>query len=88
MEKDTKKRNDAYRSAESCNQINYTEISEKAQEESVRSIPPYKLAELHKLSNQILDKLISQPRWLVSYDDIIFVLELLLVTVKKARDGR
>lgn len=85
MEKD-KKRRTTTEAAELNNQDNYTEINEKAQEEPLRSIPPYKLAELHKLSNQILDKLVSQPRWLVSYDDIIFVLEILLATVKKARD--
>ena len=87
MEKDKKIRTTT-EVAELNNQVNYNENKEKVQEESVRSIPPYKLAELHKLSNTILDKLVSQPRWLVSYDDIIFVLEMLLVTVKKARDGR
>lgn len=38
-----------------------------------------------KYASKIINQLVSIPNWLVSYDDIEFILEIVTNAIKKAR---
>lgn len=48
-------------------------------------IPPYKLKVMLKQADRIYYQLMGIPQFVTTYDDIEFVLELLLESVQKAR---
>lgn len=48
-------------------------------------IQPFKLSIMFKYANKIINQLVSIPDWLVNYDDIEFILEMVLDAVRKAK---
>lgn len=69
--------------AELNNQLKDTINGEILQARS--GIPPYKLKVMLKQADRIYDQLMGIPQFVTTYDDIEFVLELLLESVQKAR---
>lgn len=66
------------------NQFNCTAVRENLQAKSDLRIPPYRLAVLFKQADKFLNQLVSLPAWLVSGEEIEFILEVMLDTVRKA----
>lgn len=54
-------------------------------EQGLNAIQPYKLNVMMKYASKIINQLVSIPNWLVSYDDIEFILEIVTNAIKKAR---
>lgn len=77
--KDIKK--DAPGSAE----IQFHSITPELPEQGLNAIQPYKLNVMMKYASKIINQLVSIPNWLVSYDDIEFILEIVTNAIKKAR---
>mgnify|MGYP000003182099 FL=1 len=77
--KDIKK--DAPKSAE----IQFHNITPELPEQGLNAIQPYKLNVMMKYASKIINQLVSIPNWLVSYDDIEFILEIVTNAIKKAR---
>lgn len=77
--KDIKK--DAPKSAE----IQFYNITPELPEQGLNAIQPYKLNVMMKYASKIINQLVSIPNWLVSYDDIEFILEIVTNAIKKAR---
>lgn len=77
--KDIKK--DAPKSAE----IQFHNITPELPEQELNAIQPYKLNVMMKYASKIINQLVSIPNWLVSYDDIEFILEIVTNAIKKAR---
>lgn len=50
-----------------------------------RTIQPYKLTSMMKTASQITDKLTNIPAFIVTYDDIEFILEIVMMAVKRAK---
>lgn len=65
-------------------QFNCTAAGENFQGKSDPRIPPYRLAVLFKQADKFLNQLVSLPAWLVSGEEIEFILEVMLDTVRKA----
>ena len=75
-------KNDA-ESAELNNQVNRNTIEENLQ---VRhEIQPFKFAVMVRHADKIIGQLVNTPSWVMTYDDIEFVLEMILDAVRKAR---
>ena len=69
--------------AELKTQVNVTTSGENLQ---VRhDIPPYKLKIMLKQAEKIYSQLMDIPQFASTYDDVEFILEVVLETVKKAR---
>lgn len=77
--KDIKK--DAPGSAE----IQFHNITPELPEQELNAIQPYKLNVMMKYASKIINQLVSIPNWLASYDDIEFILEIVMNAIKKAR---
>ena len=66
------------------NQFNCNAVSENLQAKSDFRIPPYRLTVLFDHANKALKMIASAPTWLVSGEEIEFILEVMLDTVRKA----
>lgn len=71
--------------AELKTQVNVTTIEQNLQ--APGGITPYKLSILFKHADRIIHQLTNIPQWLATYDDIEFVLEMVLTAVRKAKGG-
>ena len=60
-------------------------ITPELPEQGLNAIQPYKLNVMMKYASKIINQLVSIPNWLVSYDDIEFILEIVTNAIKKAR---
>lgn len=72
---------DAPKSAE----IQFHNITLELPEQGLNAIQPYKLNVMMKYASKIINQLVSIPNWLVNYDDIEFILEIVTNAIKKAR---
>ena len=66
---------------ESAN-IQFHSITPELPEQGLNAVQPYKMM---KHASKIINQLVSIPNWLVSYDDIEFILEIVTNAIKKAR---
>lgn len=80
---ETQKRKNDAGDAELNNQVKHTTIQENLQ--ALQSIPPYKLRIMLKQADKIYSQLMDIPQFAATYDDVEFILEVVLETVKKAR---
>jgi hypothetical protein len=69
---------------ESAN-IQFHSITPELPEQGLNAVQPYKLNVMMKHASKIINQLVSIPNWLVSYDDIEFILEIVTNAIKKAR---
>lgn len=65
--------------------IQFHNITPELPELGLNAIQPYKLNVMMKYASKIINQLVSIPNWLVSYDDIEFILEIVTNAIKKAR---
>lgn len=65
--------------------IQFHNITPELPEQRLNAIQPYKLNVMMKYASKIINQLVSIPNWLVSYDDIEFILEIVTNAIKKAR---
>ena len=65
--------------------IQFHNITPELPEQELNAIQPYKLNVMMKYASKIINQLVSIPNWLVSYDDIEFILEIVTNAIKKAR---
>lgn len=65
------------------NQLKDTTIEENLQ--ARHEIPPYKLKIMLKQAEKIYSQLMDIPQFASTYDDVEFILEVVLETVRKAR---
>ena len=65
--------------------IQFHNITPELPEQGLNVIQPYKLNVMMKYASKIINQLVSIPNWLVSYDDIEFILEIVTNAIKKAR---
>ena len=66
-------------------EIQFHNITPELPEQGLSAIQPYKLNVMMKYASKIINQLVSIPNWLVSYDDIEFILEIITNAIKKAR---
>lgn len=69
--------------AELNNQIKDNTNNENLQ--ARRDIPPYKLKIMLRYAEKIYSQLMDIPQFVPAYDDVEFILEVVLETVQKAR---
>lgn len=67
------------------NQVDYNAIQRNLQ--LPERIPPYKLSVMFKQAEKIINQLINAPHWQTSYDDIEFILQMILSAVRCAKVG-
>lgn len=78
------KRKTDVENADLNNQFDCTAACENLQAKSDLRIPPYRLTVLFDHANKALKQISSAPSWLVSGEEIEFILEVMLDTVRKA----
>lgn len=63
------------------------EITEDLVSENKKGIQPYKLSCMIKTAAKITEMMTKIPDFLVTYDDIEFILDIVQAAVRKARKG-